>query len=374
MKPGRAIGLAALTGLSFCAALLSLEYLSRRTLKIIAVDATQTPLLDGDISDAAWTRTQPLRIRTAHGGDFGGTGETTIEVRAVHDAEKAYFAFVWNDPTRSLERLPLLKQDGRWHVLRTSFDLADEARLFDDRFAVMLSPPGPTLIGAAIHLGLQPIAGAPRSASGRGLHYTTNGGILDVWEWDAVAAGISSAVQDAHVGAPAEPTAAQIAGAQRYAGGFAFDGDSLASSTNYAIRAAEGGVVPVRLPQPSAVLPLQSMLSSAPSHSAGVNEIGIWGLPLTNSTPYAESRDKAIPDGTVIPGVIVDDTSGSGADTVTAAAQWAGGRWILEMSRSLKGGSQDIVIATGTLMWLAAFDHSQTRHSYHLRPMKLEVE
>ena len=57
------------------------------------------------------------------------------------------------------------------------------------------------------------------------------------------------------------------------------------------------------------------------------------------------------------------------------AARWLAGRWTLEVSRRLNTGSKfDIPIATGVSMWVAAFDHSQTRHTRHLRPIKLEVE
>ena len=47
---------------------------------------------------------------------------------------------------------------------------------------------------------------------------------------------------------------------------------------------------------------------------------------------------------------------------------------MLEISRPLVSGVNDISINSGTLMWLAAFDHAQTRHTYHLRPLKLELE
>lgn len=44
------------------------------------------------------------------------------------------------------------------------------------RFAAMLS----------IHLGLKPLEVMPGGSGGRGLHYTTDGSILDVWHRLAV--------------------------------------------------------------------------------------------------------------------------------------------------------------------------------------------
>ncbi|HLN08524.1 MAG TPA: ethylbenzene dehydrogenase-related protein, partial [Xanthobacteraceae bacterium] len=78
---------------------------------------------------------------------------------------------------------------------------------------------------------------------------------------------------------------------------------------------------------------------------------------------------------TIIPGVIVfGEYSGDRAD-VRCAARWAGGRWVLEAVRRLDTRSPyDIPIATGTSMRVAAFDHSQIRHTRHVRPIRLEVE
>ncbi|MGB9166464.1 MAG: hypothetical protein WCC41_18775 [Rhodomicrobium sp.] len=38
------------------------------------------------------------------------------------------------------------------------------------------------------------------------------------------------------------------------------------------------------------------------------------------------------------------------------------------------GGAFDVAIKTGALMWVAAFDHAETWHTYHVRPLELEVE
>ena len=62
-------------------------------------------------------------------------------------------------------------RDG-WRVASTREDLADENVYNEDKFAVLLSPAGLPLIGAAIHLASAPIAGKPAASSGRGLHYT----------------------------------------------------------------------------------------------------------------------------------------------------------------------------------------------------------
>jgi hypothetical protein len=92
--------------------------------------------------------------------------------------------------------------------------------------------------------------------------------------------------------------------------------------------------------------------------------------------PYSGAADAAIADGTVIPGVIM--LSGAREDAaanVRGAARWAAGRWVLEVVRRLDTGSKwDLPMASGLLMWVAAFDHSETRHTWHVRPIELEME
>ena len=93
------------------------------------------------------------------------------------------------------------------------------------------------------------------------------------------------------------------------------------------------------------------------------------------SVPYSPERDRLIPDGTLVPGVIISgEYSGDRAD-VRCAARWAAGRWALEVTRRLDTGSPyDLPIKTGTFMRVAAFDHAQIRHTRHVRPIRLELE
>ncbi len=105
------------------------------------------------------------------------------------------------------------------------------------------------------------------------------------------------------------------------------------------------------------------------------SEAARWWMSDDESTPYSGDVDARIPVGTIIPGVVISGTySGDRAD-IRCAARWAAGQWTLEVARKLDTGSaSDIAIRNGASMWVAAFDHSQTRHTRHLRPIKLEVK
>ncbi len=365
------------SALAIGAIALGADALTQPELAVAVIDRRDMPTLDGDISDEVWAQATPTAVLTQHGGDFGGQGKTEIEVRAVHDGRNIYLSFVWEDPTRSLLRTPLIKEGGTWHIVQTGLDNASEHHFYDDRLAIMLAGSGPALIGAAIHLGLGPLEHMPRPKSQRGFHYTS-GALLDVWEWSAVGSGVANRLQDDFLGPPLEPTKAQWEGETRYTGGFSPDPGAVLLTPNFAeadMSNASDSVRPLRLPT--------RRHSGAQSTAIGLTPVAHVplraqsddpGLTMEASVPYSSLIDSLIPDGAVIPGVVVDGSRAAGSGDVAGVAKWAAGRWVLEVRRTLQGGENDVPIGSGTLMWLAAFDHSQSRHTYHLRPLKLELE
>ncbi|HEX2655567.1 MAG TPA: ethylbenzene dehydrogenase-related protein, partial [Xanthobacteraceae bacterium] len=87
--------------------------------------------------------------------------------------------------------------------------------------------------------------------------------------------------------------------------------------------------------------------------------------------------DAKIPVGTIIPGVIiVGDYTGDRGDVI-CAAHWQDGHWTVIASRDLKTGSkydQDFIPGRDLYMWVAVFDHTQTRHTRHPRPVRILTE
>ena len=202
---------AAITGGSL---LVATDRLSVDTVQIRRINPADAPLLDGDTSDRAWRGVKPFSLLTGEGGNFDGKGEARIEVRAVHDGTYAYFLFTWQDSTRSLKHLPLVKEADGWHLLHSGFQLGDEHQYNEDKFSVLLTTMDVTLAGGrTFHPGPQPVAGAPATMSGRGLHYT-EAGYADVWQWKATS-GAAGWMDDAHFGPPLD--ADPDAGGQRRA-------------------------------------------------------------------------------------------------------------------------------------------------------------
>jgi hypothetical protein len=365
---------ALITSLLFGGGLFAFDLYQSPRLEVEAISAAQVPIIDGDISDAVWRAAKPVRVLTQHGGDFGGSGESTIEVRAVHDSQNVYIALEWDDPTRSLEHMPLFKDDEGWHSLQAEDKKADAARFFDDRIAIMLAGPGVPLIGGAIHLGKKPLPGAPASMTGRGLHYTTPGKMVDLWVWHAAFGAQTDRVQDNFIGPPRSFTAAQMAGSERYLGGIGEDDpDHPIAELNFvkAQGVAPGHVVPLHLPETNEIgLDDINMEANVSAPSA---QGGLWALRQSAAKPYSRVQDAQFPAGSVIPGTIVDDTAVPGPKDVVARGYWAGGHWVLELKRSLQAGENDLTFKDGIMLWFAVFDHSQSRHTYHLRPLIVEM-
>ena len=281
---------------------------------------------------------------------------------------------MWEDPTRSLKHHPLVKDRDGWHVAATRADLADENVYNEDKFAVLLSPSVFPLIGAAIHPSHFPLGGKPAGSSARGLHYTTDGSILDVWQWRASHGGPGGHIDNCHFGEPSEtPRAGEN---REYNGGFAVDPGPVRYERNYAVVASTGGhpIHPWRLPKNLAAM-TQAIGRISDATNESESESARWWMSLSESIPYTTIDDAAVPVGTVIPGIIIPDQIDPRRNDVRGFGRWAAGRWTLELVRRLKTGSAyDVEIKSGSLMWVAAFDHSEKRHTRHLRPFRLELE
>ena len=364
----------AITGTSF---LVAADRMAVDRLQVHRIDSADAPKLDGDTSDRAWRNIKPFSVMTVEGGNFDGKGETRIDIRAVHDGKWAYFLFIWEDPTRSLKQLPLIKKADGWHVLHDGFESGDEHEFNEDKFSVLLTAMDVTLAGdRTFHASPHPIAGAPETMSGRGLHFTKEG-YADVWQWKATS-GSTGWMDDAHFGPPLEPTPMQARNIVPYKGGFAPDPGIANYMDNFTIEAAESGggrlVAPRRLPKDLvATLAAMGDIDFDPNH--GEEDDSRWYMTESESVPYSAADDARIPIGAVIPGVIISgEFAGDRAD-VRCAARWASGHWALEVARRLDTQSEyDVAIKTGVFMRVAAFDHSQIRHTRHVRPIRLEVE
>jgi hypothetical protein len=365
----------AITGASVLAAA---DWFTIDRLQIHRIDRADAPVLDGDTSDHVWRNIHPYSLMTNEGGNFDGKGESRVEVRAVHDGTWAYFLFTWEDPTRSLKQLPLIKEIDGWHLLQNGHQIGDEHDYNEDKFSVLLTRSDALLAGdRTFHAGSHPVANAPSTMTGRGLHFTAaDSDYVDVWQWKATSSGPTGWMDDEHFGPPLDPTPLQVRNAAPYRGGFAPDPGTPNYSDNFVVEEESAGalITPRRLPKDLAAT-VKAMGEISLDPNAGESEGARWFMTEAESVPYSSELDMRIPVGTVLPGIIITgDFTGDRAD-VRCAARWASGHWALEVARRLDTQSKyDVPLQTGIFMRVAAFDHSEIRHTRHVRPIRLEVE
>jgi Ethylbenzene dehydrogenase len=366
----------AITGASL---MFASDWLSSDTLVIHRIDAADAPVLDGDTSDRVWRNIEPISVLTNQGGNLDGKGDSRVEIRAAHDGEWAYFLFTWEDPTRSLKQLPMVKERNGWHLLQNGYWNGDEHDYNEDKFSVLFTTLDLTLAGdRTFHASPEAVSDAPSTKTGRGLHYTPGEGIYaDVWQWKATSGGPTGWLDDDHFGPPLPPTPQQAKNLVPYKGGFEPDPGTANYSDNFVVDVDADGnrnVTPRRLPKDVAAM-TKAMGDISLDPNVGESDGARWFMTETESVPYSTEADQSLPIGTVIPGVIIaGDYTGDRAD-VRCAARWAAGHWALEVARRMDTHSKyDIPFKSGIYMRVSVFDHVQVRHTRHVRPIRVEVE
>jgi hypothetical protein len=87
--------------------------------------------------------------------------------------------------------------------------------------------------------------------------------------------------------------------------------------------------------------------------------------------------DATIPVGTVMPGVLIAGKYEGDRGDLVGGSRWKDGYWTLEAARKLKTGSKfdkDFAAGKDLYMWVAVFDHTQTRHTRHPRPVRIVTQ
>ena len=392
----RIFAVSALIGAIVGALYLYADRASRDVLQVRRVNPNAVAHLSADLWEPIWRDALPIYVHTNQGTNFDGSGASLVQIRAVHDGEWIYFAFTWDDPTRSLKHAPLIKTADGWRALfaqsraerkarvqtiaMTPQDLHDDRSDFDgaineDKFAIMLAnvekPFGP----GAFHPGLRPLANKPASSSGRGLHYTEDGSRVNLWLWRADGAD-SGRCENNRVGPPTPPTASEARGLSPYKGGYAAGAQQAVAYENFTPqlpRDPDLAVQPLRLPRDlAATRAAMGVIDLDPNHAEP--EGARWAMREDDSTPYAPERDALIPVGAIIPGLVAASPRPPLPTDVLCQARWDAGHWTLLARRRLDTHQgDDIAINRKTYMWVGAFDHTPANHTRHIRPIRLEV-
>ena|SRR5215217_3439092 len=360
------------------AAVAATDWATRDTLIIAKVDGV--PKLDGVLDEPLWNKARPVTIHTQQGENFaGGSGETTVEVRAVHNGDKVFFAVKWADPTRSLRRLPMIKKEDGWYLFDKRASRMDVVGFYEDKLAILFSDTADLGGSGVSNLGPSPLpADKPRPLNERGFHFTNDGSIKDLWQWKASRGGMLGRVDDQFMGPPYEPSKDDAAYMARYQGGYWNDPGRTIYSYNFKFfkKDYEGPVEVVKLPKDWKKTQDQlGKISFDPNTSDDENSR--WNMFEDEVQPYSKEEDAKIPVGTVMPGVLISGKYEGDRGDLLGGARWKDGFWTLEIERKLKTGSKydkDFVPTKNLYMWVAAYDHVQTRHTRHARPVRIVTQ
>ena len=331
------------------------DYLHPETLNVRYV--AHAPVIDGQDEDL-WHDSPHAQIYTKLGNTPQEQG-TWVDVQAMYDGKRIYFKFSWPDEEASLVHLPVVKTASGWQVKQNGFEIDDELDYYEDKFAVMLSAHNPLAAVMSIHLGNRPLDFAKPPRHGRGYHYMLNGELLDIWHWKAVRSNRINQADDNYFTAPFPARTCYA----RYKAGYHADPKIAGGIKNNWLYFHADKITPKRLPSSSRFVSTLDNLKNA-AHS----------MRWVDAHPYNTRLDK-LPVGAVIPSLLTGEPYQGDRSNIGAHGHWQDGRWTAEMTRVLDTKSPyDVAINDGTLMWVAVFNHTQTHHSYHMRPLKISLE
>lgn len=345
--------LATISGLALfgvCALTLLTWWQSSQVLFVPKISGEVT--IDGEANEAQWQHAASTVISTYYG--MNENGHVPVEIKMMNDGYSLYVHAKWPDASKSMRHLPLLKTAQGWRVQQTHFLQSDEKNFYEDKFAVMLGT-GPWDALSSVFLS---------NGETRGGHRMPAKKLVDVWHWKSVRNHGFANLDDAYFSSDLQA----LPGQRRYPWGYGSDpllAGSYAENWDYFLSDV---VRPLRLPRKPEMLAAFQALS--PQETA---RDPVFGMHWVETQPYDASLD-TYPVGTVMPSVVwYHPNEGDRAD-VRAAGVWKDGYWHLEMARNFETDSDyDQRIVDGIYLWFSSFDHSQTRHTYHLRPVRLKL-
>lgn len=317
-------------------------------------------VIDGLLSENAWNLAPEVTVQSYYGDDLSRV--VPIHVKAMHDGYSLYLSVRWPDPSKSMTHLPLIKSADGWQVQHNGFAQFDERVFYEDKLALMLSNDRWGAFRSVFLSKKKNVDsdGNPSTNSARGGHLVADGELLDIWHWKSVRNAGFANLDDSFFG----PFLPNLPGQKRYTNGYSADPVLAGGYLENWHFFRSDTVTPLRLPREASLLrPYQENNGDTP-----------LGMYWHDTMPYDVALDN-FPIGTVLPSVLWNFANEGDRADVRAVGTWANGEWQLELARTFQTESRyDITIEEAIYLWLATFDHSQIRHSYHLRPLKLSLE
>lgn len=283
-----------------------------------------------------WDQATPLSVHLVGGANFR-SGQTDLTLRALHDGENLFIQAQWDDPSENYDYWPWQKRADGWEYLQTS--KKDETVMYEDKFS-MAFPIKPSWhyeqVGCALYCHVD-------GAYGWG--YKGGQPDIDVWHWKAARTGSTGQVDDKYW------SAVDLAAKHIGRMSDAKDGGG------YVKNISEDGAQPLYLPDD-----WKNVFQGA--------------IPKSHAVEYDPERDKDIPVGTRLPGVVSEAFQGDRGD-VSCQSVYSNQQWTLYIRRKLDTGNEhDVQFVPGEAyaFGCAAFDHTGKRHARSMPVLHLVLE
>jgi hypothetical protein len=106
---------------------------------LVAAKVASAPSLSALAADPVWASAKAMSVGLNDGANLGGTGKTTVTLKAVYTADMLYMLVQYQDPTHSIRRIPYQKQaDGSWKQLTDPNDKGGDNNLtYEDKWAMI---------------------------------------------------------------------------------------------------------------------------------------------------------------------------------------------------------------------------------------------
>lgn len=312
---------------------------------LVSVKVAAPITVDGTV-EAGWEQAPAMKLaldKMPYKSDaYPGITQTEITLRSAYDAENIYFLVQYKDPTKSLARLPWVKQaDGTWKQEKKPDSTGHENTFFEDKFAIIwdINAKGFAKLGCAVvcHTSVGgKLNGVADPSPGR--KYTAHAGeTVDLWSWEGVHAGATGTFDDMFINDNNPPDAAEWGrrGDSNSGGGYV---DNVNEAKN------------------------------GPAFMSGKPDADKPWIADDQKVPFVDT----FKPGDSVPSVVAKVHTGSRAD-IACAAKWADGTWTIEFKRKLvttgeKAAEQDVQFNDLTKAYpfgVAVFDNTQINHLYH---------
>ena len=320
----------------FACSALFLNWLDARAAGNVLIAKRIDPMA-GSLDELPWTEAAPLSFGLSNGAKFRN-GNTEMELRALHDGESVFVQAVWLDETEDRQNMPWKKTAEGWQHLFTDFK--DETVYYEDKFSLVF-PVEPSVLFDAVGCSMSCHAGG-----GHAYGFKSTPDLLDVWHWKATRTDPSGQVDDKYWNADGpELKNAGRHGDPKEGGGY---------ERNW-IEGEENG--PAFLP-------------------GSDDAVKKGGLLRDKAIPLTSELEAKIPEGTIVPGMVVSPFEGDRGD-VACRSNYQDGKWQLRMQRKLDTESGfDVIFRPGKTysFGCAAFDRASKRHAYNAATYRLKLE